>query len=63
MQTNIKLPCRHLLHKEMFYEVDLADKQEATDPICWCGLTQQDRGPDGLPVGKTACSANRRCFE
>jgi hypothetical protein len=57
---NLQLPCRNLRNKEMYYQGQ-EDDQFASG-ICWCSKTHEGFGPDGIPVSKTDCCANRSCY-
>ena len=58
--------CVRLRHKLMYVDIDhmqpgLVDAGSSTRQY-WCQLTQDARGPDGVPVSPEACSASRPCF-
>lgn len=38
------------------------ERDECSSGIFWCGKTQDSFGPDGKPVGKMECCAERPCY-
>lgn len=59
---SIKLPCRHLRSKEMYYQNYGAPDDEFSSGIYWCGKTQENFGPDGQTCGRNECCAERPCY-
>jgi hypothetical protein len=62
--------CANLRHKGMYCQVDSHSAEELSfyrDPIeataFWCGCTQKNFGPDGMPVTAELCAAGRGCCE
>lgn len=60
--ASMKIPCRHLRSKEMYYQDYGAPDDEFSSGIYWCGKTQENFGPDGAPCGKGECSGERTCY-
>jgi hypothetical protein len=60
--ANLKIPCRHLRSKEMYYQDYGAPDDEFSSGIFWCGKTQENFGPDGHPCSKGDCSGERTCY-
>lgn len=58
----LKVPCRHLRSKEMYYQEYGAPEDEFSSGIYWCGKTQENFGPDGEPCSKGHCSGERACY-
>jgi hypothetical protein len=58
----IKLPCRHMRSKEMYYQDFGAPEDEFSSGIFWCGRTQESFGPDGHSCGKEDCCSSRSCY-
>ena len=56
----VKLACRNLRCKEMFYHGNQDD--EYASGAYWCCRTHETFGPDGEPVGKAECCAGRSCY-
>ena len=57
--ARLRLPCRYLRCKEMFYEAPESD--DFASGLHWCGRTQESFGPDGQPAATEACQAGRPC--
>jgi len=57
---NLKIPCRNLRCKEMYYQGNPHD--EFASDAYWCSKTHENFGPDGQPAGKTDCCAGRSCY-
>ena len=60
--ANLKIPCRHLRSKEMYYQEYGAADDEFSSGVYWCGKTQENFGPDGEPCSRGNCSAERTCY-
>jgi hypothetical protein len=60
--ANLKMPCRHLRSKEMYYQEYGAPDDEFSSGIYWCGKTQENFGPDGHPCGRGECTGERTCY-
>lgn len=58
----LRLPCRNLRSKEMYYQSYGQEDDEFSSGLCWCAQTQEGFGPDGAPAGKTECCAGRGCY-
>jgi hypothetical protein len=56
----LKTPCRHLRCKEMYYQAPT--EGGFASGVHWCSKTQENYGPDGDPVDKTACCTGRKCY-
>jgi len=54
---NLKIPCRNLRCKEMYYQGNLDD--EFASGVYWCSKTHENFDPHGQPAGKTECCAGR----
>ncbi len=54
--------CKHIRSKEMYYQNLGQDNDPFASGIFWCTKTHEGFGPDGQPVGKKECCANRPCF-
>lgn len=55
-------PCQHLRSKEMYYQEVEDDNDPYASGIYWCTKTHEGFGPDGEPVTKADCCANRKCY-
>ena len=60
--ASLKIPCRHLRSKEMYYQDYGAEDDAFSSGIYWCGKTQENFGPDGEACGKSECSCERACY-
>lgn len=60
--ANLKIPCRHLRSKEMYYQEYGAADDEFSSGVYWCGKTQENFGPDGQPCSRGDCSGERTCY-
>ena len=60
--SRVKTGCRHLRSKEMFYATAAQEEDEFSSGIYWCLKTHEGFGPDGEPVGRSACCEGRGCF-
>jgi hypothetical protein len=60
--ANLKIPCRHLRSKEMYYQDYGAADDEFSSGVYWCGKTQENFGPDGEPCSRGNCSGERTCY-
>ena len=58
----LRLPCRHLRNKEMYYQSLDQEEDQFSSGIYWCNQTQENFGPDGQPCGKMECCAGRECY-
>ena len=58
---SIKISCRHLRSKEMYYHSPGQMDDDFSSGVYWCGKTQENFGPDGEPCGKAECSSGRTC--
>ena len=60
--SNLVTPCRHLRNKEMYHQADWQKEDAFSSGIHWCAKTQENFGPDGQAVEKSACCAGRNCY-
>lgn len=60
--SKIQLPCQHLRCKEMYHQDHGQEEDQFSSGIHWCGKTHESFGPDGQPVSKSECCANRTCY-
>lgn len=56
----LKIPCRSLRSKEMYYHGSETD--EFSSGLFWCQKTHESFGPDGQPAAKPECCGNRACY-
>ena len=62
--VNESQPCRHLLSKGMYINLDLPEDQHvAGDGHCWCQKTMEAMGPDKDFVDRKRCVPGRDCYE
>jgi hypothetical protein len=55
--------CKHILSKEMFYDVPRTVVPDYGARIYWCQHTQLPLGPDNKGCGMDTCQPGRACFE
>ena len=57
--------CRHLRSKDLYLNRTFPPSglEESEGTPCWCMKTQQNLGPDGDLVDRTACMPDRTCYE
>ena len=55
--------CKHILSKEMFYDVPRVETPDYSARIYWCGHTQLPLGPDNKVCDMSNCQPGRGCFE
>ena len=55
--------CKHILSKEMFYDVPRSVVPDYSARIYWCSHTQLPLGPDNKACGMDSCNPERGCFE
>lgn len=55
--------CKHILSKEMFYEVTRSVIPDYSARIYWCQHTQLPLGPDNKACEMGTCKPGRACFE
>ena len=60
--TRLQVPCRHLRCKEMYHRPAGQEDDAFSSGLYWCTRTHENFGPDGQPVGKSECGADRACF-
>ncbi len=60
--THLRIPCRHLRSKEMFYHGEGPEHEPYASDAFWCTKTHETFGPDGQPAVKVQCCAGRSCF-
>lgn len=59
-----QFPCKHLRSHEMnFRDSPLDPEDDDSSGIYQCQKTQDGIGPDGEPVDREECTADRECFE
>jgi hypothetical protein len=58
----IKLPCKHLRNKEMYYQNDGQEDDQYASGLFWCTKTHENFGPDGESAGKNECCSSRSCY-
>jgi len=56
-------PCKHIRSKEMYYQSSTDENDPFSSGMFWCARTHESFGPDGEPVERAECKADRRCFE
>ena len=54
--------CKHILSKEMFYDVPRVVAPDYAARIYWCQHTQLPLGPDNKVCGMDSCKPGRSCF-
>ena len=54
--------CKHILSKEMFYDVPRVVVPDYGTRVYWCQHTHIALGPDNKACGMDSCKPGRSCF-
>lgn len=60
-KLELRVPCRYLRSKEMYYQGLGQEDDEFSSGIYWCMKTQENFGPDGAAANKAECCGGRAC--